>query len=71
MKDQTRNLNPHKPAQVAMWIYSREYVAQHGGSMDFWDNLDEARKRHCRQMVSAIAASREETMAEQINPEKA
>jgi hypothetical protein len=55
-----RNLNPHKPAVVAMWRWGGDYVAQRGGSMDFWDSLPESRRRFCREMVAAIAAAPDE-----------
>lgn len=54
MKDQTRNLNPHKAAKAAMWLYSKQYAASGGGSMDFWDSLSESAKRKCRDLVSGI-----------------
>jgi hypothetical protein len=38
-----RNLNPHKPARAAMWLWGKEYSQQGGGSMDFWDGLPEGR----------------------------
>ena len=38
-KNDERNLNPHKPAVMAMCLLSRHYAAQSGGSMDFWDSL--------------------------------
>ena len=34
-----RNLDPHRPARCAMWLYGERYKNQSGGSMDFWDNL--------------------------------
>jgi hypothetical protein len=49
-----RNLNPHKSARAAMWLYGHAYAAQSGGSMDFWDSLPEYKKRLCRDMVDAI-----------------
>lgn len=51
-----RNLNPHKPAVAAMWLYGAEYAAQGGGSMDFWDRLDESRKRICRDFLERLKA---------------
>ena len=52
--DQTRNLNPHKEARAAMWLFSSRYAAQKGGSMDFWDSLSESDKRLCRELVDEI-----------------
>ncbi len=60
MKDQQRNLNPHKPARAAMWLWSEKYAKQGGGSMDFWDSLSEVEKDMCRRMVSDIEAARNE-----------
>lgn len=54
MSDQTRNLNPHKPAVAAMCIWGAEYARQGGGSMDFWDRLDESRRRIARELVEYI-----------------
>lgn len=55
-----RNLNPHKPAVVAMFMYSREYAAQGGGSMDFWDRLDESRKDLCRDLLERLKSAPDE-----------
>jgi hypothetical protein len=49
-----RNLNPHKAARVALLLYGREYAAQNGGSMDFWDKLSEGRKQTCREELEKI-----------------
>lgn len=58
MKDQTRNLNPHKSARAAMWLFGVRYSQQRGGSMDFWDTLPEYEKDACRRMVREINQSR-------------
>lgn len=55
-----RNLNPHKPARVAMLLWNREYAAQGGGSMQFWDRLTESHKKLCRECVEQINAAPEE-----------
>lgn len=56
--DQTRNLNPHKEARVAMTIWGREYAhEQKGGSMDFWDGLSDKRKTLCKHVVDAVEQS--------------
>jgi hypothetical protein len=60
MKDQTRNLNPHKAAIVAMLLYSSSYAAQGGGSMDFWDGLPKQKKILCRDLVDRIEKAPEE-----------
>lgn len=56
-----RNSNPHKAAIAAMYIYSAEYGAQHGGVMDFWDRLSGERQQTCRRLVDRIADARKET----------
>lgn len=57
---QKRNLNPHKSARAAMWLYGEEYAAQGGGSMDFWDYLSESKKNLCRKLVIDIERSKPE-----------
>lgn len=57
MQDQTRNLNPTPDARVAMIVWGEEYSKQKGGSMDFWDSLDELRQRKCRLVVKALAST--------------
>lgn len=54
MKDQLRNLNPTPEARVAMIIWSKEYSQQGGGSMDFWDGLDNDRRRKCELVVKNL-----------------
>lgn len=54
MKDQTRNLHPTKEAVFAMFYWHKEYAAQHGGSMDFYDRLTKDQKDYCRRAISAI-----------------
>jgi hypothetical protein len=49
-----RNLNPTPEAMAAMWPWSKEYAAQGGGSMDFWDKLPEGRKRLASDCAAAI-----------------
>ena len=53
MKDQTRNLNPSPEARWAMRLWSNEYAAQCGDSMDFWDGLTEYRKKLCQEIVAS------------------
>jgi hypothetical protein len=55
-----RNQNPHKPAVIAMWMWGREYSQQGGGSMDFWDKLDESRKRICCECLERLEKAPEE-----------
>ena len=55
MRNQSRNFNPHKEAILAMAVWSYEYAhRQLGGSMDFWDALDESRKQFCRETIIRI-----------------
>ena len=55
-----RNLNPHAEASLAMSLWSHEYAhEQNGGSMDFWDSLDQSRKRRCIEIVSDVLAALE------------
>lgn len=49
-----RNLNPHKWAVAAMWIFGKEYSEQGGGSMDFWDSLPASKQRLAKDLVNAI-----------------
>ena len=64
--DQTHNLNPHRLAVAAMWLYGREYAAQSGGCMDFWNSLSITEKSNCQSMVYAIFNARTETRSELI-----
>ncbi len=52
--NQERNLNLSPQAVVAMIIWGKEYSEQGGGSMDFWDQLDQPRKDRCRSVVNEI-----------------
>lgn len=45
---------------AAMWLWGKEYSEQRGGSMDFWDSLNDSRKQTARRMVSDILKSRPE-----------
>lgn len=60
-KDQTRNLNAHKAATVARFIFGTSYASQRGGAMDFWDSLCESDKNICRDLLSEIEKKRDET----------
>lgn len=60
MSDQSRNLNPHKPARAAMYVYGKRYSRQGGGSMEFWDGLSESDKNVCRRLVADIENAPEE-----------
>lgn len=63
--DQTRNLNAHKPAIVAMWEWNERYGAYPGGCMDFWDTLSASEKRLCRDLVNWLNTAREELPGEE------
>ena len=55
MRDQTRNLNPHAEARLAMALWGHEYAyEQTGGSMDFWDSRTPSQKALCVQIVDGI-----------------
>lgn len=43
--------NPHKAAWIAMLLWSEDYAAQGGGSMDFWDKLRQSDKKWCRVLL--------------------
>ena len=60
MKDQKRNMNPHKAAVVAMWIYGKEYADQYGGIMDDWDKLPESKRDVCRRLLIGISNAPDE-----------
>lgn len=50
-----RNLNPTAEAYIAMNLWSHEYAhEQRGGSMDFWDSLDERRKQRCIELAQRV-----------------
>lgn len=53
-KRDRRNINPTPEAVVAMNLFGTDYGHQNGGSMDFWDNLSEGRKRRCRMIANAV-----------------
>jgi hypothetical protein len=55
-----RDLNPHKPARMAMWLWSASYAASGKGSMGYWDSLSESAKKTCRSAVAEIEAARAE-----------
>ena len=55
-----RNLNPHKSAVAAMWLYGHQYSQQGGGSMDFWKSLPPSQQDVCRMLVVAVEKARKE-----------
>jgi hypothetical protein len=54
------NLNAHKPAVLAMYMWGHRYSQQCGGSMDFWESLSDSEKRICREGVNRIERAPEE-----------
>jgi len=60
VSDQTRNLNPHKPAMAAMYLYGDQYSKSRDGSMDFWDSLPDYKKRICRRLVENLKSCPDE-----------
>jgi hypothetical protein len=53
-----RNLEPTAPAIVAMTLWCHRYAAQRGGSMDFWDTLNESEKQQCVRIADQIRAAK-------------
>ena len=49
-----RNINPTAAAVIAMNLWGARYAAQRGGSMDFWDSLDDADKKRCIEIVRDV-----------------
>lgn len=60
-RDERRNLKPHAEARLAMALWSDEYSAQRGGSMDFWDGLSDSRKATCVRLLNDIIIVMETT----------
>ena len=59
-KQMMRNLNAHKPALMAKFLYCARYGDQYGGVMDFWDTVSDAERETCRECVQEILDAREE-----------
>lgn len=55
-----RDLDPHKAARAAMWMYAADYVRSGLGSMGYWGSLTMYQKSMCRQMVAEIERARPE-----------
>jgi len=49
-----RDLHPHAEARFAMWKWSSEYARKGLGSMGFYDQLNDYRKRLCKDAVDEI-----------------
>ena len=60
-----RDLNPHKEAVAAMWLWGAEYSRSGLGSMGFWDQQNNARKMLCADMVKQIEKARPATKQEE------
>jgi len=58
--DAKRDLDPHKPARMAMWIWGADYAARGLGSMGYWDQLREFEKDMCRRAIKEIMESPDE-----------
>lgn len=56
-----RDLNPHKAARVAMWLWGPRYARSGLGSMGYWDSLSDSEKDTCRLAVSDIERAPSET----------
>jgi len=59
-KEDRENINPHKPAVIAMWLWGNLYSEQRGGSMDFWKKLSKSQQETAREMLEAIEKARPE-----------
>lgn len=55
-----RDLNPHKAARMAMWLWGANYAASGLGSIGYWDQLSERDKFTCRQAVADILKAPDE-----------
>lgn len=66
MKDYTKsNLNPHKEARFAMWLYSDLYARTGLGSMQFYETyLSDADRRSCVQAIEDISNARDKRKGE-------
>ena len=54
------DLNPHKSALMAIFIYASRYSQQNLGSMGFWKSLSKSQKSVCREAVERIEKARKE-----------
>jgi len=54
MDSQEHNLNPHKEAVIAMWLFGKEYSELGLGSMDYYNGLSARDKRMCKRMLDDI-----------------
>ena len=49
-----RDLSPHKPARMAMWLWGANYASSGLGSMGYWDSLTDQARETCRRAVAEI-----------------
>jgi len=54
------NFNPHREARLAMLVYHREYAAQSGGVMDFYESLPSATRLMLNRWCDELDATRRE-----------
>jgi hypothetical protein len=54
-KQMQRDLNPHKGAVAAMWIYHERYAKQALGSMGFWGSLKPYERDVCMDLLERLA----------------
>lgn len=54
------NMNPHKPAIVAILIYGELFPPRIDEAMDLWDTLSEEPQAYCRAAVKSISQARRE-----------
>jgi hypothetical protein len=55
-----RDLDAHRPAQLATWLWPDEYAKTGRGCMGFWDDLTKRRQRYCRDCLRRLLKCREE-----------
>ena len=54
-----QNANPTPEATFAMFMWPRDYAAQNGGSMEYFDSLSQSQKDYCRRAVDGILQAAE------------
>lgn len=57
---EARNINPHAEAILAMSMWGAEYARQRLGCMDWWDSLDDQRKRRVREILDRLEGVKRE-----------
>lgn len=65
-RDYTKlNLNPHKEARMAMWLYGLLYSKTGLGSMEFYEKyLNDSNRKTCERAVKDILEAREKNRGE-------